>query len=183
MKGLASTGGFEDSQTLRGPFRLLILRSFAGARGDCLFEHEIGALMKPTAPNSSGRQISGRCLCGAVELQIDFPAFWASHDHSAASRRAHGAAYATYIGCWRKHARVVKGRKSIARFEDIKTDSSSAILRSYSATCTASASSSLNSPSSYFGSTAESDCATGCSAAPVHAAPRSRRETHAPPAA
>jgi hypothetical protein len=42
--------------------------------------------MKPTAPNSSGRHISGRCLCGAVELQIDFPAFWAC-----------GAAYATYI--------------------------------------------------------------------------------------
>jgi hypothetical protein len=32
-----------------------------------------------------------------VELEIDFPAFWAWHDHSAASRRAHGAAYATYI--------------------------------------------------------------------------------------
>jgi hypothetical protein len=31
---------------------------------------------------------------------------------------AHGAAYATYIGCWRKHARVAKGRRSIAHFED-----------------------------------------------------------------
>src|SRR5260370_5834528 len=69
----------------------------------------------------SGRRVSGRCLCGAVELDIDFPAFWAWHDHSAASRRAHGAAYATYIGCWRKHARVAKGQRSIARFEDAKT--------------------------------------------------------------
>jgi hypothetical protein len=45
--------------------------------------------------NLSSRHVSGRCLCGAVELEIDFPAFWAWHDHSAASRRAHGAAYAT----------------------------------------------------------------------------------------
>jgi hypothetical protein len=71
----------------------------------------------------SARRASGRCLCGAVELEIDFPAFWAWHDHSEASRRAHGAAYATYIGCWRKHARVTKGQKSIARFEDAKTAS------------------------------------------------------------
>jgi hypothetical protein len=35
------------------------------------------------APKLSGRRVSGRCLCGAVELKIDFPAFWAWHDHSA----------------------------------------------------------------------------------------------------
>jgi hypothetical protein len=69
---------------------------------------------------SSGR-VPGFCLCGAVELEIDFPAFWAWHDHSAASRRAHGAAYATYVGCWRKHVRVTKGRKNITCFEDAKT--------------------------------------------------------------
>ena len=79
----------------------------------------------------SGRQVSGRCLCGAVELEIDFPAFWAWHDHTAASRRAHGAAYATYIGCWRKHARVAKGRRSIARFDDANTEST----RSFCSRC------------------------------------------------
>ena len=66
-----------------------------------------------------------------MELEIDFPAFWAWHDHSAASRRAHGAAYATYIGCWRKHARVPKGRRSIARFEDATTGST----RSFCSRC------------------------------------------------
>ena len=83
------------------------------------------------APKLSGRHVSGRCLCGAVELEIDFPAFWAWHDHSAASRHAHGAAYATYIGCWRKHARVAKGQRSIARFEDAKTEST----RSFCSRC------------------------------------------------
>ena len=83
------------------------------------------------APMLSRRRVSGHCLCGAVEVEIDFPAFWSWHDHSAASRRAHGAAYATYIGCWRKHARVVKGHKSIARFEDAETDST----RSFCSRC------------------------------------------------
>ncbi|HYB08965.1 MAG TPA: GFA family protein [Alphaproteobacteria bacterium] len=78
-----------------------------------------------------GQRVVGRCLCGAVELEIEFPAFWAWHDHSAASRRAHGAAYATYIGCWRKHIRVAKGRRSIARFEDTKTKST----RSFCSRC------------------------------------------------
>jgi hypothetical protein len=79
----------------------------------------------------SGRRVSGSCLCGAVELEVDFPVFWAWHDHSAASRRAHGAAYATYVGCWRKHSRVAKGRRSIARFEDAKTES----IRSFCSRC------------------------------------------------
>jgi hypothetical protein len=79
----------------------------------------------------SSRHLSARRLCGAVQLEIDFPAFWAWHDHSAASRRAHGAAYATYIGCWRKHARVAKGRRSIAHFEDATTEST----RSFCSQC------------------------------------------------
>ena len=83
------------------------------------------------APRLSRRRVSGQCLCGAVELEIDFPAFWSWHDHSAASRRAHGAAYATYIGCWRKHARVLKGHRSIARFEDAETQST----RSFCSRC------------------------------------------------
>src|ERR1700747_134444 len=83
------------------------------------------------ASNASNRRVSGRCLCGAVELEIDFPAFWAWHDHSAASRRAPGAAYATYIGCWRQPARVAQGQRNIARFEDAKTGST----RSFCSRC------------------------------------------------
>jgi len=89
------------------------------------------SLSERAVSSLSGRRVSGRCLCGAVELEIDFPAFWAWHDHSAASRRAHGAAYATYIGCWRKHARVAKGKRNITRFEDTKTGST----RSFCSRC------------------------------------------------
>jgi hypothetical protein len=62
--------------------------------------------------------VMGECLCGAVRLEIDFPARWAWHDHSSASRRAHGSAYATYVGSWRKRFRIIKGVRKIARYED-----------------------------------------------------------------
>jgi len=64
---------------------------------------------------------AGQCLCGKVEVEIRIPVFWAWHDHSRASRRAHGAAYATYVGCWRSRFRVVKGQRQLAHFEDEAT--------------------------------------------------------------
>src|SRR5438132_13628259 len=63
----------------------------------------------------------GQCLCGKVGFEIDVPARWAWHDHSAASRRAHGAAYATYVGSWRKRFRITKGSAAVARYEDTAT--------------------------------------------------------------
>ncbi|HEX4182720.1 MAG TPA: GFA family protein [Caulobacteraceae bacterium] len=61
---------------------------------------------------------TGQCLCGEVAIEIGVPARWAWHDHSAASRRAHGAAYATYVGSWRSRFRITRGEESVARFED-----------------------------------------------------------------
>src|SRR3954452_18306055 len=74
---------------------------------------------------------AGQCLCGKICLEIDFPARWAWHDHSGASRRAHGAAYATYVGSWRKRFRVTKGIAEIARFED----KAAKTVRSFCARC------------------------------------------------
>jgi hypothetical protein len=73
--------------------------------------------MKQKLATASGR-VMGQCLCGAVRLEIDFPARWAWHDHSPASRVAHGAAYATYVGSWRKRFRVTDGEEEVARYED-----------------------------------------------------------------
>jgi hypothetical protein len=61
---------------------------------------------------------AGRCVCAAVSFEIDVPARWAWHDHSNASRRAHGCAYVTYVGSWRSRFRVLTGAESIARFAD-----------------------------------------------------------------
>src|SRR3977135_1801250 len=53
------------------------------------------------------------------------------HDHSAASLRAHGSAYATYVGSWRKRFRIIKGKAGITRFED----EAAKTVRSFCARC------------------------------------------------
>ncbi len=63
----------------------------------------------------------GRCLCGRVRIEIGIPARWAWHDHSKGSRLAHGAAYATYVGCWRSRVRITKGEAALARFTEEDT--------------------------------------------------------------
>lgn len=73
--------------------------------------------------------VAGQCLCGAVRFEIDYPAFWAWHDHSRASRMAHGAAYATYVGTWRKRFRVTAGDEDIARYEDKATGAARSFCR------------------------------------------------------
>src|ERR1700745_971986 len=73
----------------------------------------------------------GQCLCGKVAFEIDVPARWAWHDHAAASRRAHGAAYATYVGSWRKRFRITEGEGAITRYEDEATG----IVGSFCAHC------------------------------------------------
>jgi hypothetical protein len=80
---------------------------------------------------SGAAAVPGRCLCGAVRFEIDYPAFWAWHDHGRASRIAHGAACATYVGTWRKRYRVTEGADAITRYED-KQDGSA---RSFCSRC------------------------------------------------
>lgn len=88
-----------------------------------------GAAVNLKRPADDPGRVTGECLCGAVHLEIGFPARWAWHDHSAASRRAHGAAYATYVGSWRKRFRVIKGARKIARYEDEATGTSRSFCR------------------------------------------------------
>ena len=72
----------------------------------------------------------GRCQCGKILIEIGVPARWAWHDHSRASGRAHGAAYATYVGSWRSRFRVTKGAAALARFKDAAGD-----VRSFCSSC------------------------------------------------
>ena len=74
---------------------------------------------------------TGQCLCGTVQFEIGVPARWAWHDHSSATRCAHGAAYATYVGSWRSRFRVIKGSTKITRFRDEATGTT----RSFCARC------------------------------------------------
>ena len=80
---------------------------------------------------SNAPVVSGQCLCRAVQFEMEYPAFWAWHDHSRASRLAHGAVYATYVGTWRKRFRITTGEDEICRFEE-KTTSA---VRSFCRRC------------------------------------------------
>jgi hypothetical protein len=79
---------------------------------------DINGKLAVTRKTTAAGLASGQCLCGMVRLEIDVPARWAWHDHTPASRRAHGAAYATYVGSWRKRFRIVEGESAITRYED-----------------------------------------------------------------
>ena len=83
---------------------------------------------KPKPPVS---QAQGQCVCGAVRFEIDVPAVWAWHDHSAASRHAQGCAYATYVGSWKSRFRLLEGQQHITRFENPDTGTA----RSFCARC------------------------------------------------
>jgi hypothetical protein len=86
-----------------------------GAHRVCPFQRAVIAMKREFSNPST---VAAQCLCGAVAFEIDYPAFWAWHDHTRASRLAHGAVYATYVGVWRKRFRVTAGEDEIARYED-----------------------------------------------------------------
>jgi hypothetical protein len=68
--------------------------------------------MSPDAVKARGKApagiATGQCLCGKVQVEISIPAFWAWHDHSRPSRRAHGAAYATIVADGEHSARAIR---------------------------------------------------------------------------
>lgn len=79
-------------------------------------------MKQPRAAGSRKTEtVAARCLCGAVRMEIAFPAFWAWHDHSAATRHVHGAAYATYVGVWRSRFRIAEGAEHVGRFAHAET--------------------------------------------------------------
>lgn len=41
---------------------------------------------------------NGRCLCGDVRLALALPSKWVAHCHCSLCRRAHGAAFVTWVG-------------------------------------------------------------------------------------
>lgn len=71
--------------------------------------------------DEQAERVAAQCLCGAVKVDIQYPAFWAWHDHGRPSRLAHGAVYATYVGTWRKRFRILKGKRTVKEYLDKET--------------------------------------------------------------
>jgi hypothetical protein len=74
--------------------------------------------------------IRGTCLCGSVQWQAEVPFFNVSHCHCSMCRKAHGAAFATYVGARAEGFCFVAGKDAIARFR-----SSNQLERCFCARC------------------------------------------------
>ena len=56
---------------------------------------------------------TGGCLCGAVRFEVTPPTKWCAHCHCSLCRRAHGAAFVTWIGVEKTCFMVVSGTEHI----------------------------------------------------------------------
>ncbi len=77
---------------------------------------------KPALPSTgkiAGEPVPGQCLCGEVHIEIDFPARWAWHDHTPASRS------------WRRRFRITHGKAKLTRY----ADAASGTVRSFCVRC------------------------------------------------
>lgn len=59
---------------------------------------------------------AGACLCEAVVFEIRPPSLWCAHCHCGMCRRAHGAAFVTWLGVPAQQFAVVKGEEHLQWF-------------------------------------------------------------------
>ena len=74
--------------------------------------------------------IEGGCLCGAVRLRVGLPTLWAAHCHCSMCRRAHGAAFVTWVGIAADRFEFTSGAQHLVRYR-----SSAEATRSFCGTC------------------------------------------------
>jgi hypothetical protein len=56
---------------------------------------------------------SGGCSCGAVRFAADAPTLWCAHCHCSMCRRAHGAAFVTWVGLEEQRCRIEDARGAL----------------------------------------------------------------------
>ena len=78
----------------------------------------------------SEEQITGACLCGAIEFEVSFPTLFCAHCHCTMCQRGHGAGYVTWFGVPEERFHIVKGDDQLVRY-----DSSDHGTRSFCGTC------------------------------------------------
>ncbi|MDX1512936.1 MAG: GFA family protein [Gammaproteobacteria bacterium] len=55
------------------------------------------------------KSFSGRCLCGAVQIEVTPPTRWCYHCHCSLCRAAHGAPFVTWFGVRHEQLEVTRG--------------------------------------------------------------------------
>lgn len=60
--------------------------------------------------------IEGSCLCGEIRYEIAGALLSATHCHCSMCRKAHGAAFATYVEVEARNLRFTRGQELIARY-------------------------------------------------------------------
>ncbi len=60
--------------------------------------------------------LRGSCLCGAVEFEVRLPSRFCSHCHCSNCRRAHGAAFVTWVGFPREQVKTISGVDILHRY-------------------------------------------------------------------
>ncbi len=60
---------------------------------------------------------AGSCLCGRVRFELDMPTLFCGHCHCTMCRRAHGAAYVTWIRLSKDQFRVTSGSDRLETYQ------------------------------------------------------------------
>lgn len=59
---------------------------------------------------------SGGCFCGRVRFEVSFPSRFCSHCHCDHCRRAHAAAYVTYLGFRSRQVQLLAGKSVLMTY-------------------------------------------------------------------
>ena len=62
-------------------------------------------------------QVKGSCLCESVKFEITFPTKFAAHCHCSLCRRAHGAAYVTWVGVKNNQFKLTSGEQYLGKYK------------------------------------------------------------------
>ena len=100
---------YVPSSRLQERARLLTRGSNATARVKTVDRTRKGHTM------SEGKA-AGSCLCGSVRFEIAFPSRFCAHCHCDNCRRAHGAAFVTYIGVPADQFQLTDGEDVLVRY-------------------------------------------------------------------
>ena len=63
-----------------------------------------------------GEKVGGSCYCGLVRFEVTLPSTFCSHCHCNNCRRAHGAAFVTFVGFPAEQVEMTSGRDDLRRY-------------------------------------------------------------------